>query len=400
MKIIIKFVIFFAFISISQPIISQTSYIRKDTIYESNINLISGTEYQNARYISMKKHPKEVYIVPIKNDTLYASPGWINITYFPYELESYGLKDGRVYDSKEIEIDNNKMQVFLLRLVDGNVKLYYYFSKLQHSYFFIQKQGSDELILLNDPKSKNEISYKFQLENYLTNCDIYKQVKRKVKYNRESLTKLFQLYNNCDQTYCSYPKYGLSVGFVHSNYVPDTEYDQFLNSIDGFNNNSFAFGVNADFPIKMSRFSFHPELYFNKTDIEYNELSGSNEYTIEISNFSANIPIMLRYTLEKSKVMPYINAGMVYSRNFSNKQEYLIEDHSEDIINDKGQFIDLVSNSRFGIVGGVGVIFKISNTSGLFTELRYTGQGNLGGSSMSNDQLKKREIGLYIGFNL
>ncbi|MBT3208489.1 MAG: hypothetical protein HN704_07245 [Bacteroidetes bacterium] len=75
----------------------QNEYFATDSSKSIGINLIDGGDLTNSRMCQVKN-------------------GAQTTKYSPYELKEFGFKDGRVYISKEIQIADSSIRVFLKRL--------------------------------------------------------------------------------------------------------------------------------------------------------------------------------------------------------------------------------------------------------------------------------------------
>jgi outer membrane protein W len=106
---------------------------------------------------------------------------------------------------------------------------------------------------------------------------------------------------------------------------------------------------------------------------------------------------MLKYSYEFKYLVPYINAGLIYTYNFSNENVYTQKEM--DFTMDKTRFVELVSNNRFGYIAGFGVAKKINYASSVFIEIRYSSQGNFLSKSVDGDYLSKKDLGVVFGFN-
>jgi hypothetical protein len=84
---------------------AQSSYILRDSLMSLNLKLIEGTDSENANFIKVKMKKNEI------------------AKYTPQDLKEYGLKDGRVYISKQINFKNSNQKVFLERLVRGRITI-------------------------------------------------------------------------------------------------------------------------------------------------------------------------------------------------------------------------------------------------------------------------------------
>lgn len=94
--------LYILFLIVFFPILAfgQNEYFSTDSITSTGIKLIDGGDLINSKLCQVKKGDKI-------------------IEYTPYEVKEFGFKDGRVYVSKEIQVSDSTIKVFLERLYEG-----------------------------------------------------------------------------------------------------------------------------------------------------------------------------------------------------------------------------------------------------------------------------------------
>ena len=106
------------------PAYSQKQdYIETDTSFHSGVNLQRNSRQINSQYV-------------ISNGQ----------TYTPDQLTRYVFKDGTVYESKKIIINNTEHKVFMERLAQGKITLYQYAGGRQSTFYVMKDSaGIEEL---------------------------------------------------------------------------------------------------------------------------------------------------------------------------------------------------------------------------------------------------------------
>lgn len=297
------------FLLLSLPLfsIAQTDYYVIDSTLHA-VSLISWDEITNAKTCQVKRG-KEI------------------ISYSPEEITEYGFKNGQIYVSKDIVIEDTSKRVFLERLYDGKTTLYYYRGK-DIKTFYIQKDSS---LFVEMPKlSAADEKFTKQLLNITADCPNVKKVSKLVSYRKRPLKKLFAQYNRCEMKAFPHFKYGLTVGYELSKLVPsektqgeiadltifnDNELDYFAYKYDG----NYTIGLFLDNLILASDFSVHLEVLFAKHSYTYSYNSSTNKLALTIKTSRLSAPLLLRYTLPKNNLRPYFSTGLLYSYNIKNE---------------------------------------------------------------------------------
>ncbi|MBO3698448.1 hypothetical protein [Roseivirga sp. E12] len=133
---------------------------------------------------------------------------------FEFENNSFVSKEavlnsaigkGSVFDGLP-DSNDEKVWVFLQKLVGGSKTLYVHTDELGITRFFIDREGETELLnygLYSGLNVKNEIvrssinDYRDQLESYLTDCPKITSLLQKANYNQKRLVSIFKEYTTC-----------------------------------------------------------------------------------------------------------------------------------------------------------------------------------------------------------
>ena len=264
------------------------NYIATDSTMKSGVRLIMGTAQTNAQFILVRM-------------------GGMEIKYSPDQLTEYGFKDGPVYKSKNISVSGQPKRVFLERIEHGKLTLYYYTEKGFKTFFlekdstvFVELQGGDNF---RTPIIENTNDFEWKASQV-----------QLAQYNKISLSRLISMYNNGNNRPLPYPRFGITAGYSRMSLtLPETMTDDELDGITFTPCSSVSFGVFTDLPIKMSDFSFNAGVNFSKYGFTANSKTSQSDVDVVVNITSANLPILLRYTLPTLVWRPFINAGGICS---------------------------------------------------------------------------------------
>jgi hypothetical protein len=343
-------------------------YLADSTIYVG-VRLIDDIDMTNSQFCQIKEKGKI-------------------IRYSPYEVKEYGFSKERVYVSKIINVADSSRRVFLRRLYDGNIILYYYRAKDKKT-FYIEKD-SNIIAEISKLNAANEV-YTIQLQNLTKNCPEISDACKLVSYNKGSFTKLMSRYEKCKKRPFPHKKYGFLTGYDFYKLIPSNEQNINLRYFDFNFDSSVSIGMFFENPINYSDFSLHTELYFSKHGFSYNQRINEKDIDFVANLTSLSVPIMIRYSCPTNKLRPYVNTGVVGSY-FIKNEALLYETYISDktiVINDK-QVISNLPDYRLGYCFGGGIEYDLNYKKSLFFEIRLNNQFNF---------LKPETFG-YTSFNI
>ena len=332
---------------------AQGAYVELDSLSRFGIKIIDNGDIVNSRLCQIKNY-KTIE------------------EYTPYEVKEYGLKDGRVYLSKEIQLSGSLKKVFLERLQNGKTNLFYYREKGIKT-FYLERDSS---LFLELPKHNKNEHYKELLLRFtkdFTNiaCEI-----QHVKYNKRSLSKLINRYNNCVSKPFPHFRYGVNVGYKLTllGISKDNSYED-LKSFDFNYEGSSTIGLFFDSPILISDFSIHGELNYSKLGYSYNTKLDDRDLDFVANLSSLNVPFLLRYSLPTNKIRPFVNLGGIVTFNVRNESLLNHISISGNIIEiNKATDNSLIDDVQIGYSVGGGLEYIINSKRSLFFELRYNKQ--------------------------
>ena len=328
----------------------QLAYFATDSITSVGARLIDGGPIINARVCQV-------------------IDGNIRYEYSPFEVKEYGFKDGRVYVSKEIRLADSVKTVFLERLQEGDLSLYYYQNETLTTYFV----EVDNTLLLELPKhSATYQHYKEQLAATTANCEKIAEMAQFVPYRKAALTRYFAQYNRCDSRPFPHLRYGVTLGYNLAKLTPLSNsqfsaYDYFVFDYDG----AVTFGIFIDKPLFVSHFSFHPELFFSKHGYSFNQTIGNKDFDFVANLTALKIPLLFRYTLPTVTVRPFLNIGFSGSYLVQNETAVYETSYLGNSLLINKEDTKRMGDVQVGLCAGGGFEYRLSPKRSLFFEVRY-----------------------------
>jgi opacity protein-like surface antigen len=358
-------------ISLSSSLKSQEAYIIKDGTVVAGINVLDGGEIKNGIMIQTgnSKNP---------------------VTYLPEEVEEYGFKDGRKYFSRTVKTGDNEKRLFLERLSEGKLTLYYLRDAQGQTIFAEKENGNLELMLSVKDKNSNDFRSKFM--EYMPGCSNVSEALAIFKFNKRSVIKLTEQYNNCEKKPFPSATFGVSAGMILGK--PGTGSSAYMQvrdkatlytiDSDGFLNlKSFSGAVSADFPILLSSFSIFTALDFSFNKYVYHSRDAvtnpfvPNSITITINDAnlsvaSVTVPVLARYKFYTGKLIPYMNGGPVFSYNLITQTVMINQTIVNNVLTTKK-----LGNPEFncgaqtGFSAGAGLQLKLHLKKSISLDVRY-----------------------------
>ena len=380
-------------IAISGQTYAQRSFIETYARFLPNAPLIEGRSYHNSQYIRLKSDRDTIYL-------------------YPRDVVSYGLRNGRVFYSRRIELDGESRRVFVENVEHGEINLYFYVDQ-EHRAFFLEK-GSDGLLEIPiDAEERQEM-----LNEYMGDYPWMKDPIRQTRYSRMALSTLVTLYNRGRKRPLSYFKWGVTAGINQTTIgvpspgqsdplagLPRNSRFPTLASADFGVANSVYVGLFADDPIKKSSFTYHYGIGISKSTLDSRHgrrLTGPTGFPFqsdirsEIELVSLDFPFMIRYTLPERRLRPFANLGMIMSYHLVNKYrtEELRLDNNQTIVTTEINGPQIVSVDMFGYILGAGIQYQLKSHHNLSLEIRRNAFFE------EKDRLNKRQVMLLFSVSL
>lgn len=365
-KILLTTVFVFLFLFNS---FSQKGYYANDTLKTVGVVIADRGSILNSK------------ICQIKNkDTI--------TEFSPYEIVEYGISEDQIYIAKDIFVNDTLKRVFLEVLLKGKTTLYYYKNE-NYSTFFISK---DSVTLIEIPeKGNNEKQYyKSVLRDITSDCIEVSEAINLVKYNRKPVTELINRYNACENKPFPFTKFGIVGGYEYSRLAnPSQVTPSFLEYLDYQSNGFFTFGLFADLPIMPTNLSVHIELFHSSHKFSETGTKNNEYYDLTANQNAIKMPVLLRYSFNKGKTIPYINAGGIIAYNYKHQNTiYLSSIKNDNVEVEVLNGVSVFSGFQYGFSGGGGIERKINYRNALFLELRFTKLIGQTKNTLGNNELQ------------
>lgn len=256
--------------------------------------------------------PNDLKIVSVNGDVFVGAVVESDISFF---------KAGELTDDKELKIKMDT--VFLKMIIGGPKSLYYYKSSNDKVQFYISKDIGYELLVYKRylKRERNEDvvvaynKYKEQLSYYLRDCQAIISNLERIKYDKESLAKIFKSYYSCTNTV---------IGYQESKAKPVFNYGVLAGaSLLEFGNPSAMGGfvpgafVEFSYPRNRGRWSIYTDLvYFkNQSDDSTIRYVSPNDYERHFEETEQSVFClsgMFRYHIPVGNVKLFAGLGLSF----------------------------------------------------------------------------------------
>ncbi len=352
--ILCKLLLFFCFLHFTAVLDAQNSYFVKDSV------ITYGEKY--LEFISNKVNSK--FCLVHSGDTI--------IKYSPIQVSEYGFEDGSVFIAKKVQLPDSIQTVFLERLIDGPLTLYYYESE-NYKTFFISKDSADlkEIPFYN---AKENSDFRKQLCIFISDCKQLEDASKLVKYNRIAIKEFFKRLNNCDSKHFPALRYGFTNGvkLLRLN-LPRDFYNDKLDQMNYQYIAGYSAGFFVEVPIFPSAFSGYSGLNFSKHGFSY--FKHINEYDVDfvLNITSIEIPFTLKYTLPIVDYRPYLTAGVSAIYHIRNKAEIFETKYVDNVISPIiGSNVSVIDNLQYGFILETGMEKRLDYRHYLSLGLKYS----------------------------
>lgn len=328
-------------------VLAQGDYIEYDSIFQSGVKLVKGTNRDNAKYIKQTLGDQEKI-------------------FYPEDLKSYGFKKGFSYFSRNISVNGATKKVFLKRISKGKINFYTYYDKNSKLLFY---ETDSTLSFLSHDKKETISNLEDQFSD---NAWVQSQVTL-VKYNEKSVARLADMYNQEKSRPLPFKRIGIIVGLNSTNLiVPFGLTGRIDEDIKSSRDQSVSVGIFVDLPIEMSFFSFNTGLSYSVSNYSYSWTANERDYDMLVNLSSIDVPLLLRYTYPTRKMRPFVNGGVAINYNLKNDyQSYETTYVQNIIVIDDSDFGTILSEGLFGLSFGLGSQYHLNPRNIISVELRY-----------------------------
>jgi hypothetical protein len=338
----------------------QNNYIESDSALSTGIDLVHGSPADNAQFIVVKSKDSET-------------------KYYADQLLGYGFKGGPVYRSRNITVAGQSRRAFLEQIEAGKITLYYYTEKGLKR-FFLEK---DSTVFVEIPDSDD---FRTKIIEHTGDSEWIVSQIQLARYNRQSLAKLISFYNDGKPRHLPYPRFGVTAGYsMMSLTVPETIYPEQSSPLSFTPGSSVQLGIFADLPVAMSNFSLNTGVNFSKHGFSANFVDEDSDVDIVVNIISANVPLLMRYTVPASVWRPFVNAGGICSFHLKYERDIYKSELRQDIIIINEPVHQPPSDrATLGYSVGAGLQYNLNVRNVASLELRYSQlQGKNGESDMT-----------------
>jgi hypothetical protein len=338
----------------------QTGYIATDTSYYSGFTMI-------------KVKPSEA-----SRKCVAGSRAGIR-TYTPEEIKEYGIIGEKTYVSREVSINGTSERLFLERLVKDSASLYRVYEQ-NKIYYFIGRDSAALITLGKSNRDDATSNYRELIRTFTSDKPAISQEIEYVAFNRGALSRFFRMYNEGVLRPFPARRFGILASYgiisIHTpangGVIPDA------GRVDFDPDKSFLAGLFFETPLGGSDFSFRPEMQITGNAYAWDDIGKLDEnvsYDIAVNTNTLRIPVLIRYSLVKGKLRPFINAGPDISYAFRNQgTAYLFRAQGNVIETTDVIRTAFVSKVQYGLEGGAGVQFDLGNHRGIDLECRFVKQ--------------------------
>jgi len=313
------------------------------------------------------------------------------VLYEPSAIAGYGFEGDKVFEARTISIDSLPARIVYLEVVVKGLMSLYKFEKT----FFIEWEKNGLTQLKNDPKEvligkRTLIQYSNQhiaaINMYAYECPELRQRVQRLRLVEREVTKIVEDYNRCKGVSprsfkAKKPWNRISIGlaggvnFSNLAFASGDGQEYLAGSWETSPSQIFGATFEVFWPRVSERFSLTTDLLFVNSDYfkfttSSNDFSSTRNY-VSIDVGQLKIPMLIRYTLARHRVTPFIGAGFSMTFNTSLDKKWIREVQ----INDEVQVFNeppfLEKGKQLGWVASVGTLQSVHKKLNLTIELRY-----------------------------
>ncbi|MFO7756641.1 MAG: outer membrane beta-barrel protein [Bacteroidales bacterium] len=346
----IKYILFAALVFVSVQSSAQNGYYVTDSVYTNTQQIKDMGDVANAEACHLLRSGEIIRMSP-------------------YEVEEYGLPDGRRYISKEIKTGGERKRVFLELLETGDVDLYYYRASGIKTFFIETGEKHLKELPRKSPQTGN-IYYKDYLKYLTTDYTPLSEQSHRINYTGISLEYFIQAYNQRKIVELPYRRYGLKAHVNFTRHIVNIlTYGMELEDIDLTYNSGFGFGVFTDIPVYSDKISLVLEAGFSGGEYIYYGSDENTEYVFTCDVASLDVPVTLRYSLGGEKVRTHLNAGSIVSFNVRDRLYMYKANISPGLIEiDKIKDNDYLPGREIGLSLGAGIKVPLKDKMDILIE--------------------------------
>ena len=317
------------------------------------------------------------------------------ITYRPGEIQKYGFVRDKVFESREITLQEEPpRRVFLEILVDGLASLYKF-----DDTFWVEKDGGGLQQLRNDPRVIESEGKKVlgrtnkhisTLAILLHDCpQIIPEIQNIRSIRERPLTNVIEEYNICmevpyivykDQKPWFRSAIGITFGYGASRmefleHRSHYSYKYLLGATEISKLPAIGVSLGIFFPRINERISFHADIfYLNSSYFRYSiieEIYSTTINYVTLETKKLKIPYGLRYTFPPRNFTPYFSIGFSNTLNIASDSKWIQEIERTHMVERKQDENIRIKDSQFGLWGSAGIQKSVTSRLNSFLEFRF-----------------------------
>lgn len=357
------------------PVYSQTSFFTKDSVTKFNLKVLDNGG-ANFKYCNV--------IV-----------GGKSTRFSPYEVSEYGLSNGIRFESREIRIEDEMMNVFMERLVKGKTNLYY-FRGYGLNTFYIEKED-EGLVELPRIDKKDNSDYKNRLVSLNPDCSADLKTTKNIRYTRNYVRRYVEMNNDCE--FARLPGIGIGVIGGGGNFRFNTTtlggLSNLFDDIRFRTSNVYALGLSLEYPIWVSNLALYSDIMFYSHTASFERITQANGVYMSFINKGLSIPLMLKASLKQKPENLYMKFGPVFS--FTMQTNDFLATRIGPNIPQVDSYEPLISSSHIGFSVASGLDVFMGSLGKANLELRYIVDFKTGQKATL---LKRGGFYLLLGYRL
>lgn len=342
-----------------------------------------------------------------------------SINYSPDQIKGYRFVNDKYFESREIQIDENKVEnVFLEVLVKGKASLYKHLAKYyiaKDTLFYQLKNEQKEVVLKGKRVFKNNNEHIGILSYLLSECVGVRDKIEGVRLSEKELTNLIENYNYCTGgstiTFKAKKPWFRINTEIRTGAVISTI--QFSSDIHGTEyltstfNKDYSITIGADFELNSPRLNervaFNVGAYYLRSNyISFNTQEQSfytdrNDVVINLKQLK--VPFGFRYTMPKRNITPYFNIGASTTLNLYTTSTWIKETERNKVVETFESEALEINHSQIGYWGGIGVKKNFNSRFTGNLEVRYELTDGVSPKDASTiSEIQNIQILIGIGF--
>jgi hypothetical protein len=357
------------------PLFSQSSFFTRDSVTKINIKVFDNGR-ANFKYCNVIEGGK-------------------NISFSPHEVSEYGLANGRRYESKDLQIKNEVVKVFMERLVKGKTNLYYFRGYGLKTFFY--EKDDEGLVELPRIDKKDNSDYKNRLVSLNPDCSADLKTTKNIRYTRNYVRRYVEMNNDCE--FAKLPGIGIGVIGGGGNFRFNTTtlggLSNLFDDIRFRTSNVYALGLSLEYPIWVSNLALYSDIMFYSHTASFERITQTNGVSMSFINKGLSIPLMLKASMNQTPESLYLKVGPVFSLTMQTQDLLTTRNTPNGPLIDSFEPLTSSSHIGFSVASGLDVFMGSLGKANL--ELRYIVDFKTGQKAAL---LKRGGFYLLLGYRL